>query len=121
MLINTDPISPAYRRLCTQEITIYHKDSDGYKTEYRAGFFDSHKTQSVDRTGSTEVSQFQVVIPGDIDIVPGDKVMLGRGDMIYTREEWADLIPSKVKDLVVVRTVDRKCWHGQITHVEIGG
>lgn len=121
MIRKTNPVAGAYR-LCNQEITIYHrKNDDEYTTEYYNAFFDSHKTQSIDKTGSQEVSQYLIVIPGDVKAQVGDKVLLGHGKRIREREEWAELIPSKVENLIVVRTVDYKYWNGVIAHVELGG
>ena len=51
----------------------------------------------------------------------GDKVLLGSGPEIATREEWTDLIPAKVAGLVVVSYVDPKYWNGKLIHTEAGG
>ena len=51
----------------------------------------------------------------------GDKVLLGEGPEIATREEWAGFIPAKVPGLVVVKYVDPKYWQGRLIHVEAGG
>lgn len=114
---------PVDYRLCNQIVTVYHKDADTItRTVYERAFLDFKKTQSVDKTGSKEVNSFLLVIPGNEQaIFVGDKVMLGEGPEIDTREAWASFIPAKVPGLVVVSYADPKYWNGQIVHTEAGG
>lgn len=114
---------PVDYRLCNQTVTVYRKDGDTYaRTVYEQAFLDFKKTQSVDKTGSKEANSFLLVIPGDTQAVfVGDKVMMGAGPEITTRDEWASFIPSKVPGLVVVSYADPKYWNGQIIHTEAGG
>ena len=114
---------PVDYRLCNQTVTVYHKDGDTYaRTVYERSFLDFKKTQTVDKTGSKEANSFLLVIPGDTQAVfVGDKVMMGAGPEIRTRDEWASFIPSKVPGLVVVSYADPKYWNGQIIHTEAGG
>ena len=114
---------PVDYRLCNQTVTVYHKDGDTYaRTVYERSFLDFKKTQTVDKTGSKEANSFLLVIPGDTQAVfVGDKVMMGAGPEITTRDEWASFIPSKVPGLVVVSYADPKYWNGQIIHTEAGG
>ena len=88
----------------------------------RGAFLDFKKTQNVDKTGSTEANGFLLVLPGDsVPVAVGDKVLLGEGPKVTTREEWAALIPAKVPGLAVVKYVDPKYWKGRQVHVEAGG
>lgn len=109
--------------MCNQTVTVYHKDGDTYtRTVYERAFLDFKKTQTVDKTGSKEANSFLLVIPGDIQAVfVGDKVLMGTGPKISTRDEWAAFIPSKVPGLVVVSYADQKYWNGKIVHTEAGG
>lgn len=117
------PTCPVDYRLCNQTVTVYHKDGDTYaRTIYERAFLDFRKTQTVDKTGSKEANSFLLVIPGDTQAVfVGDKVLLGAGPEIGTREAWAAFIPSKVPGMVVVSYVDPKYWNGKIVHTEAGG
>lgn len=116
---------PVDYRLCNQTVTIYHWD--GKETYTRTvieegSFLDFKKTQNVDKTGSKEANAFLLVVPGPtVPVAVGDKVLLGEGPEVATREEWASLIPSKVEGLVVVKYVDPKYWCGSIVHTEAGG
>ena len=116
--------SPVDYSLCNQTVTVYHWDGkDTYTRKvFTDAFLDFKKTQNVDKTGSSEVNGFLLVIPGpSVPVSVGDKVLLGEGPEIATREAWASFIPAKVPGLAVVKYVDPKYWHGSIVHTEAGG
>lgn len=116
--------SPVDYRLCNQTVTIYHKDGEVYNRKIieKGAFLDFKKTQNVDKTGSTEVNSFLLVIPcSEIPVFVGDKVIHGVGPEVADRETWAKFIPSNVPGLVVVKYVDPKYWKDQLVHVEAGG
>ena len=116
--------NPVNYRLCNQTVTIYHQDGEKYtRTIYHErAFLDFKKTQNVDKTGSKEVNSFLLVVPCEVQAVfVGDKVLLGEGAEILTREDWAALIPARVPSLGVVRYADPKYWNGKLVHVEAGG
>lgn len=114
---------PVDYRLCNQTVTVYHREGDTYSRRvFKNAFFDFKKTQNVDKTGSSEVNSFLLVIPcAEQTVFAGDKVLLGEGAEISTREAWAALIPAKVKGLAVVKYADPKYWNGRMVHVEAGG
>lgn len=116
-------MTPALYRLCNQTVTVYHKDGDIYThTVYTNAFLDYKKVLNIDKTGSAETNSFLFVLPCDRQTMfPGDKVLLGIGEPVETREAWAALIPSKVPGLCVVKYVDLKYFNGQIVHLEAGG
>lgn len=115
--------NPVDYRMCKQVVTVYHKDGDTItRTVHKHAFLDFRKNQTVDKTGSREVNSFLLVIPGDSRMVfVGDKVLLGEGPEVTTREAWAALIPSTTPNLVVVKYADPKYWGTQFVHVEAGG
>ncbi len=114
---------PVDYRLCNQTVTVYHKDGDAYTRKvFDKAFLDFKKTENVDKTGSTESNSFLLVIPGSEQVVfVGDKVLLGVGEEITNREQWAALVPTKRAGVVVVKYVDVKYWRGKIVHTEAGG
>ena len=117
------PRPPVGYSKCCQTVTVYHKDGESYtQTVFDRAFLDFRKTQNVDKTGSKEASSFLLVIPCySQPVFVGDKVLLGEGPEVATREAWAALIPSKVPGLVIVQYVDPKYWQGRMVHVEAGG
>ena len=114
---------PVDYSLCNQTVTVYHADGENYtRMVYNRAFLDFRKTETTSKTGSREANGFLLVIPGEgTSVYVGDKVLLGEGPPVSTREEWASLIPSKVASLVVVKYVDPKYWNGRQVHVEAGG
>ena len=123
-MLSVQSRSPVDYSLCNQTVTVYHWDGkEAYnRAVFDRAFLDFRKTRNVDKTGSTEANSFLLVIPGPVvPVAVGDKVLLGEGPEIATREAWAALIPSKVPGLVVVKYVDPKYWRGQVVHTEAGG
>lgn len=124
---NTRP--PVDHRLCNQTVTVYHWDSASgeitRKVIRKGAFLDFKKVESVEKTGSSEVNSFLLVIPsnGDstIPVAVGDKVYHGVGPEIGEEREWSRFIPAKVPGLVVVKTVDPKYWHDRLVHTEAAG
>lgn len=114
---------PIDYRLCNQTVTVYHTDGKSYtQTVIHNAFIDFKKTQNIDKTGSREVNSFLLVVPCSVQAVfVGDKVLMGEGAEVSTREAWAALTPSAVPGLVVVRYVDPKYWDGKMVHIEAGG
>ena len=118
------PACPMDYRLCSQTVTIYHRDGgETYtRTVVRNAFLDFKKNRNVDKTGSKEANAFLLVVPGSqVTVAVGDKVLHGEGPELASREEWAALIPSKAEGLAVVKYVDRKYWNGAVAHTEAGG
>ena len=121
--------NPVSYELCNQTVTVYHQIKDekgkvtGYtRTVHNRAFMDFKKTQNVDKTGSSEVNSFLLIIPGSVQSVfVGDKVYLGIGPDVTDSKGWAALMPSTLAGLEVVRSADPKYWQGQIVHTEAGG
>ena len=115
--------NPVDYRMCRQKVTVYHRNGNEItrKVHDRA-FLDFRKNLSVDKTGSKEANTFLLVIPCEEQAVfVGDKVLLGAGPELITRDEWERFVPSVVPGLVVVKYVDLKYWGTQLIHVEAGG
>lgn len=115
--------SPVNYRLCNQTVTVYHKDGDSYSRKvFDNAFFEFKKNEIITKTGSSEVNSFLLVIPCvEQGVFNGDKVLLGTGPEIASRDDWAAFIPAKENGLCVVKYVDPKYWHGRMVHVEAGG
>lgn len=109
--------------LCRQKVTVYHKEGDTVKrTVFDRAFLDFRKNLTVDKTGSRDSNAFLLVIPGNTQAVfVGDKVLMGEGPEVSTREQWAAFIPANVPGLCVVKYADPKYWGTQFVHVEAGG
>ncbi len=112
--------------LCNDTVSVYHYENGAVtKTVYEKAYLDQKRTQNVERTGSTEVNGFLLVIPGDVQACRvGDKPTLGDdydGPENNSDPCWRSFIPSKVDGLVIVKYADVKRFGGKITHTEAGG
>ncbi len=139
---------PVDYRLCNQTVTLYHQTGTGAafgctRTVFHGAFLDFKKVTAVEKTGSRETNSFLLVLPSGWDgrpvwmsaqqydaavthentftLAPKDKVLLGEGPEITTREQWAVLLPAQTTGLVVVRDVDAKYWQAAVCHVEAAG
>lgn len=133
---------PLFYGHCVQTVTLYHADFAGGDYACRRVvvprvYLEFKKNCNVDKTGRTEANSFLLVIPqascrfvlpaeykgaaGTYTLEPGDKVLLGEGPELPTREAWAALLPAGVYGLAVVQNIDVKYWQGTICHVEAGG
>ena len=113
-----------YRKLCNQTVTVYHQAEVGQytRTVHTNAYLDFRKNLSVEKTGSKEANSFLLILPGSTQqVFVGDKVLLGTGPEIGSKEDWAAFTPSKVNGLVVVSYVDLKYWNSQLVHTEAGG
>lgn len=118
-----NPAGCAYAALCRQVVTVYRRNgADSItRTVHPRAFLSFDEGRNVERTGSKESTSFLLVIPGDADVAPGDRVLLGEGPSVSTDAAWRSFIPSKVEGLVVVGHVDRHPWDGGFPHVEARG
>ena len=132
--------NPIDYSLCNQTITLYHQNSSTKEISrivIENVSLDFRKNHNVNKTGSSEVNSFLLVIPETSCqyIIPEafqadtntytlqnlDKVQLGIGPELRTAQDWAVHIPSKVQGLVVVKYIDPKYWNAKLCHVEAGG
>ncbi len=119
ILVRNNPVNYG---LCSQTVTVYHQDKatkEITKTIHNRAFLEFRKNQNVDKTGSSEVNSFLLVLPcNEQTVFVGDKVFRGVGPDVTN---WAQFIPVNVPDLVVVKSVDPKFWDGKLVHIEAGG
>ncbi len=111
--------------LCDQTVTIYHwaGPNDITRTVFTRAWLGTDKRRTVERLDSEE-SGFLLVVPGDVPIFVGDKVIRGEGPECPTDADWRVLVPTKVDGLVVVRRVARlpePHGGGAIAHTEAEG
>ena len=110
--------------LCQQTVTLYHYDGGEItRVECPKAYFEETDKLETSTTGESGKTEHLIVIPGEVDIVPGDKVFLGVGDYPDgdTARWWRLFIPSKVPQCVIARSVSRRHWLGKPTHIEVRG
>ena len=123
-MLNVRKHPPVDYGKCCQTVSIYHQEGPGQYSRQGGcrAFFEFRRRKGLSKTGSVGESSFLLVFPGDsVPVRPGDKVLLGEGPEVNSREDWAAFIPAKVPGLVVVEYVEPRYWQGKLCHIEAGG
>lgn len=110
--------------LCRQTVTHYRLGGETVtRTVHPMAYFEETDAVDIARTGESGKSEHLVVIPGEVDIAPGDKLYLGTGPVPSgdAAAWWRGFIPAKVPACVVVRSVSQRHWLGEPSHVEVRG
>ena len=133
--------------LCRQTVTayhaVYHKDGsfDCYRWVLKGVHFESVQSRDTQTSGTKvqneallilpqqeplprwvtpkDFSKNQQYCPDRYTLQPGDKVVLGEAPEIENRQQWAEMTPEKVDNLIVVQSVAVKYFMGEICHLEV--
>lgn len=106
--------------LCNQTVTVYHRENLE-RTVVEDAYYDYWQEETVD-DGQTDGSvRFSLIVPGSLDIQPGDKVLPGRGPALEGMGQWMMLTAGALPGLGIVKSVSPKYWKGAICHTEIKG
>lgn len=110
--------------LCRQAVTHYRLGGGAVaRTVHPKAYFEETDKLDIARTGESGKTEHLVVIPGEADCNPGDKLYLGVGPEPDgdAATWWRNFIPAKVPACVVVRSVSQRHWLGEPSHVEVRG
>lgn len=104
--------------LCDRTITLYRAEKGALTRQVVEGCFLEYDTQcSLVREGKRILRKFLLVIPGDREILVGDRVYDGIGP---EDPHWPMFLPAREEKLMEVGYVMPCCWNGQVCHVEAG-
>ena len=106
--------------LCNQTVTLYGLRGDKVKRQVVENAHYTWQIQQVtDDLGIRQERKFHLIIPGAVDLLPGDRVYDGKGPEI-TLLQWQSFIPVMVSGLSQVEYVCPYRWQGEICHTEAG-
>lgn len=136
---------PNYR-LCQTTLTLYHRlPGDRFLAErilFKGAFLDRYLTRQAKDAGGGWENSFFAVLPqgsgrpqwvspekydaltagerkGKFTLLPGDKLVEGKGPQIATAADWAALTP--LKGACAVKETAERYWNGRLCHIEAGG
>ena len=108
---------PFDKRLYCQTVTVYHRE--GLTRQVLEGVHYEFTTHRQVENGIERVTRsFQLVIPGDTSICPGDKVLLGIGPEI---SRWEEMTVETTDTLGLVTAVQPRYYQGTLCHTEARG
>ena len=111
------PNVPLDYSLCQMTVTVYHRE--GLTRQVLEGVHYEFTDHRAVEGGIEEKSRrFQLVIPGDRQIFPGDKVVLGVGPEITA---WQALTVENTPTLGLVASVQPRYYRGKVCHIEAKG
>ena len=103
--------------LCQDTVTVYHRE--GLTRQVLQSVHYEFTTRREVTGGIARVSRgFHLVIPGECDIHPGDKVLRGIGPEGIS---WDDLLPETQPTLGIVTSVQPRYYKGNLCHTEARG
>lgn len=138
MPLRYKPAAPLRYEHCDQTVTVYHTTFNPFRCRRAVleGVYWGHrKNWALQLTGAKAGSSLLLVIPqksgarvsaaddtgtaGTYVLEAGDRVVMGTGPEVKTREEWSALLPDAAQ-VATVGWVEQFYWHGEPCHVEAG-
>lgn len=111
-------MNPFDYSLCDQTVTIYRKTGEHITRQVAEG---CHLSCSVstptEAYGKSKEKMFLLIIPGDVPLLPGDRIYdgIGPGEVV-----WDTFLPALIPQLYEVSFARPCFWDGEITHWEAG-
>lgn len=106
--------------LCNQTVTLYGLRGDKIIRQMVENAHYSWQVQQVtDHEGTRQETKFRLIIPGRVNLLPGDRVYEGVGPQL-TLSQWPAYIPVLVTGLSQVEYVYPYRWQGEVCHTEAG-
>lgn len=122
---------------CRQTVTLYHPtfapEFKCRRTVFKGAYLDLREMGDTASLGESRERRCFLLLPSggtrpvwsmqpqeqnSFFIEPGDRVMVGEGPEITSREEWSHFVPIRVPGLCVVKEVAVKRWKDTVQHVE---
>ena len=102
--------------LCDQTVTVYGLREGGLQRWVAENCYlvaEPGMTESI--YGKSRENRFLLIIPGDVDLQPGDRVYEGIGPETV---DWQTFVPAFTQGLYEIGRVKKQMWEDEITHVE---
>lgn len=134
-------------RLCRHTVTVYHAlyQKDGsfecHRWVIKGVYFELEQSRDTQTSGTRLQNKGLVIFPqqdplprwipgGEFETMtekkenrytlqPGDKILLGEHPEVESRQQWTEITPEKVENLLVVKAISVKYFMGEICHIEV--
>lgn len=104
--------------LCDQTVTLYRRRGDAVTRQVVENALFSYTVQQVqDHLGTRQETKFELIIPGDAGLQPGDRVYEGIGPETV---DWDSFLPVSVPGLAEVAYVQLCRWQNLFCHTRAG-
>ena len=104
-------MNPLDYSLCTQTVTVYRKGAEGIFRQVLTGCrYFPKAVMEIKDTGNRKRTDFLLIVPGDREILPDDRVLPGEGP-VFSR--WAELY-----DAPIIGGVKTYRWGNEVCHRE---
>lgn len=106
--------------LCNQTVTLYGIREGALQRQVLHGVMYQHwQSEKVDASGKALETGCLLIVPGQVDLKPGDRVYPGVGPQI-TKQEWTGFLPVRHPGLAQVSYVKPYTFEGAVCHTEAG-
>lgn len=106
--------------LCNQTVTLYRLRGDAlHRQVVEKAFYQWERREHPEELGIRQDTVFTLILPGQWELQPGDRVFSGIGPVI-SKNQWAGFIPACVEGLSQVQYVKKFSWQGAVCHTEAG-
>lgn len=106
--------------LCRQTVTRYRLCGERVDRQVlERAYYNYQPTQVTDEKGRRQKTLFLLIVPGQADLVPGDRIFDGVGPEL-TPAQWSRFLPVTVAGVSEVQYVRPYLWEDQVCHTEAG-
>ena len=111
-------MNPLDYSLCDQTVTLYRMDQGKLRRRVVTNsYFQPRQTQKRDLYGKSRHKEFLLIIPGQMDLRFGDRVVAGMGP---EEVQWETFLPGFTDGVYEVDFVQPCFWEGQLCHTQAG-
>ena len=109
-------MTPLDYSLCDQTVTLYGiRDGEILRRVVENCYLAAESAIAENTFGKSRLKKFLLIIPGDQDLQPGDRVFDGIGPETV---DWQTFVPAFTGGLYEIGRVKKQFWENEVTHTE---
>ena len=111
-------MNPFDYSLCDQTVTVYRKvGAEITRQVVENAYLSGNLSMPTENYGKSLEKKFQLIIPGDFPLQPGNRIFRGIGPK---EVDWNTFLPALIPEVFEVAFVKPCFWNGEVTHWEAG-